>query len=255
VKSFDNTASTIAPGARESSGVPSGSPRLPIKRAEWPRIRDISREGRKCRYVLDLRPHVYGKGSRLYFETLEEAKLRAKELATEHRNRGIEAIDFPTELRVEAAACHALLRPHGITLREAVNHYLAWMKDENHRNAGRSVKECIADYLAVREMHLKTGELSPITIREIRYRMKQFKAAWDEKPIMAITRAMVKEYFDNQQAAGMKPRSRINIRANMSTFFNHCVERGWIDHSPASESKSRSPSTRFRFSPWRKQRR
>ena len=64
--------------------------------------------------MLDLCPHVYGKGSRLYFETLEAAKLRAKELAIEHRNKGVEAIDFPTELRLEAAACHALLKPHDL---------------------------------------------------------------------------------------------------------------------------------------------
>jgi site-specific recombinase XerD len=71
--------------------------------------------------------------------------------------------------------------------------------------------------------------------------MNQFKAAWGEMPIMAITRAIVREYFDNQQAAGMKPRSRMNIRANMTAFFNHCVERGWIDHSPCVRIKIKIP--------------
>lgn len=58
---------------------------------------------------------------------------------------------------------------------------------------------------------------------------------------MAINRPVVKEYFDNQQAAGMKPRSRINVRANMTAFFNHCLERGWIDHSPCVRIKIKVP--------------
>lgn len=150
---------------------------MPLKRDEWPRIRDTRKEGSKSRYVVDLRPHVYGAGSRLYFDNLEAAKLRAKELATEHRNKGVEVIDFPTELRIEAADCIALLRPYGVSLRKAVEHHVKWLKEEQHRTGSRRVSDCIDDYLAAREMQLKTGELSPITFREIRTRMKQLKAA------------------------------------------------------------------------------
>lgn len=230
------------PDARQMGKPAMGADRrMPLKRKEWPRIRETREKSAKSRYMLDLRPHVYGKGSRLYFENLEDAKIKAKQLAIEHRNKGVEAIDFPTELRVEAAACHALLKPHGVSLRQAVDHYLAYLKDENHRNSSRRVRECIDDYLALREMQRKTGELADHTIREIRTRMKQFKAAWGEMPIMAITRPVVKEYFDNQQAVGMKPRSRMNIRANLTSFFNHCLERGWIDHSPCVRIKIKIP--------------
>ncbi|MEI9898105.1 MAG: hypothetical protein WDN28_30680 [Chthoniobacter sp.] len=115
--------------------------RMPLKRKEWPRIRETREKSAKSRYMLDLRPHVYGKGSRLYFENLEDAKIKAKQLAIEHRNKGVEAIDFPTELRVEAAACHALLKPHGGNVRQAVDHNLAYLKDENHRNSSHRVSQ------------------------------------------------------------------------------------------------------------------
>ena len=68
--------------------------KMPLERGNWPRVRDTKPENSKARYVVDLRPHVYGKGSRLYFETLDAATIKAKQLA----------IDFPTDLRVAAAA-------------------------------------------------------------------------------------------------------------------------------------------------------
>jgi hypothetical protein len=230
VKHLDDLAQP-AQRAAEGAVVTEKGRRLPLKRTEWPRIRDTKKAGSKSRYVLDLRPHVYGQGSRLYFENLEDAKIKAKELATEHRNKGVEAIDFPTELRVEAAECNALLKPHGVTLRKAVDHYLAWLKDENHRNSSRRVKECIDDYLALREMQRKTGELASHTIRETRTRMKQFKAAWGDKPIMAITRATVKEYFDNQQAAGMKPRSADSLPTYVEWSKTQSKRPGGVSNS------------------------
>ena len=78
--------------------------KMPLERGNWPRVRDTKRQNSKARYVVDLRPHVYGKGSRLYFETLDAATIKAKQLAIEHRNQGTESIDFPTDLRVAAAA-------------------------------------------------------------------------------------------------------------------------------------------------------
>jgi integrase len=42
---------------------------------------------------------------------------------------------------------------------------------------------------------------------------------------------------NHQQAAGMKPISRINIRGNISAFFNFCIEREWIEQNPCTEIK------------------
>lgn len=211
--------------------------KMPILRKEWPKIRDTKLVGSKGRFVVDLRPHLYEGASRLYFGTYEAAALKAKQLAIEHRNKGTESIEFPTALRVEAAECNAMLRPYGVSLRTAVEHYIRWSRDERHRNESRIVKECIAEYLVAREMHHKSGELSAISLKEIRTRVKQFQAVWGEMPIRTITRRTVTGYLDNQQAAGMKPNSRINIRANMSAFFNFCVEREWIDQSPCVRIK------------------
>ena len=174
--------------------------KMPVKRADWPRIRDTQIKG-KGQFVVDLRPHVYGKGSRLYFPTLEAAQLKAKQLATEHRNKGTESIEFPTALRIEAARCHAMLQPLGVSLQTAVEHYIRWARDEKHRNESRIVKECIADYLAARQTHLATGELSAISMREIRIRLTQIEGVWGALPIRTITPRTVTDHLDNQQAA------------------------------------------------------
>ena len=211
--------------------------KMPLERDNWPRVRDTKRENSKGRYVVDLRPHVYGKGSRLYFETLDAATIKAKQLAIEHKNQGTESLDFPTHLRVEAAACHALLKPLGVSLTTAVHHFIKWSRDEKHRNESRLMKDCIAEYLKSREADVASKELSWSAIREIRHRMRQFTEAWGEMPIRAVTRKTLTDFLDGQQAAGMKPLSRVNIRAKMSCLFNYCVEREWIEQSPCVKIK------------------
>ena len=231
---------SIAPMKTEFAAMAGKKRKLALKREEWPRIRDTKKDG-KSRYVLDLRPHVYGNGSRLYFETLERAKAQAVQLAIEHKNRGTESLNFSTALRMEAIECDAKLKPLGYTLRQATDHFLKWVHDQKRRSESRLFEDCITEYLAAREADVKSKELSPLSLREIRTRMSQFKAAWAGLPIMGITRPMVRQYLDSLQAAGMMPLSRVNVRANMSGFFNFCVRREWIDHSPCTGIKIKVP--------------
>ena len=120
-------AQTVAPSKKVMT---SKRHKMPLRRKEWPRIRDTNDKGSKARFVVDLRPRVYGEGSRRYFATYEEAAAAAKQLAIEHENKGTESIGFSTELRVEAAACAAMLKPLGVSLTTAVAHYIKWSRDE-----------------------------------------------------------------------------------------------------------------------------
>ena len=75
-----------------------------------------------------------------------------------------------------------MLKPLGVSLTTAVEHFIKWSRDETHRNESRLVKDCIADFLAARELDVKSKELSPISMREIRGRMNQFAARTYREP-------------------------------------------------------------------------
>src|SRR5438093_1069794 len=75
-----NTHAISDASAAQKTVIAGSQRKLPVKGADWPRIRD-TKATRGRRYVVDLRPVKYGPGSRLYFETLDDPKLKAKELA------------------------------------------------------------------------------------------------------------------------------------------------------------------------------
>ncbi len=207
--------------------------KLPLKREDWPRIRDTKIPG-KSRYVVDLRPHVYGKGSRLYFEALDAAKLKAKQFATEHLNKGIESIQFSSDLRIEAIECVKLLEPYGRRLREAVQHYVDFLETEKKLHASLNVTHCIDEYIKARQLEVDRGDFAPLSMVEVKNRMAQFKVAWGTMPIMAVTRRVVEDYLNSIPLAA---RTRRNIRATMSTLFNFCVAKEWIDVNPVAAFK------------------
>jgi len=212
--------------------------KLPLKRDTWPVIRDRpNMAGTKSRFMVDLRPRVKGKGSRLYFATLEEAKQKAKDLAFQHANQGKEALHFPTELRIEAMECTALLEPFGVSLREAVQHYVKWAGEHRQRSESRSMNDCFADFMAACELDMTLGEISKLTYHGVRKRINQLKAIWSDTPIMAVSRQDVLQHLDDLKLSGKSARTRINTRAVLSKFFNFTVEKGWIAHSPCAGIK------------------
>jgi integrase len=217
--------------------------KLPVKRDDWPRIRDTKATKGK-RYVVDLRPVKYGPGSRLYFATLDDAKLKAKQLAVEHTNKGTESIQFPSDLRIEAADCAKRLLPYGKRLQDAVDHYVKFLETERARIESLRVADCIDKYLAARELELQRGDLSEISMREVRGRMKQFKAAWGDLPIMAITRHTITDYLNSIPHTA---RTRVNVRARMSKLFSYCVQKEWIDVNPVTAVEVKAKTSEVRI--------
>src|SRR5438045_2937786 len=81
------------------------------------------------RFVVNTRTN--GKRSRQFFETKKTAESFAQKKDIELLNGGLEAVNFPTALRVEALDCIESLRPFGKTLRDAVKFYLPHLKATN----------------------------------------------------------------------------------------------------------------------------
>src|SRR5437667_1075592 len=113
----DKRGVRVAPGCVELRPVDKQL-KNPLARTAWPPIRDLGPRIKK-RYLVDFRPH-----GRRYFQRVGEARAFADTIAAEAKKTGLEALKFPTELRVAALQAQARLRPGGKTLSQAVDTHI-----------------------------------------------------------------------------------------------------------------------------------
>lgn len=202
----------------------SKTPKYPVVRKEWPRIRDL-RSSSMNSFMVDPRPH----SRREYFVKLAEAKTRADQLATERLNRGTEALSFSTENRVMAVECLEKLRPFGKSLREAVDHFVTWLKDEQAKQESLLVSECLFQYQIARQADHDRKELAHRSLQEIKQWVKRLTVAFGSRHIAEVTPDAVETYLNSFPGSA---RTRVNVRLRMSTFFNFCKTKGWIAQNP-----------------------
>src|SRR5262245_26213128 len=69
-----------------------------------------------------------GKRKRSFFETKEAADSFASFKNVERKRNGIAHSEFPEKLRIMAQEAAEQLQPFGKTIREAVQHYVAYLK-------------------------------------------------------------------------------------------------------------------------------
>ncbi len=202
-----------------------------LRRTEWPRIRDLRPTGRDL-FVVDARPH----GKKEYFALLRDAKTRAEQLALERDNKGVEAIGFPTEARVMARECMDRLAPFGKTLRDATDHYTAFLERERLRVESRTVEAAVAAYLEAREADVTRGDFAAGSLREARNRLKGFVAANGAQPVGSMTTEAIVTYLDSMRIGA---RTWLNVKLRLSTFFAFCKKKHWIEHNPCADAKTK----------------
>src|SRR5688572_24414409 len=89
------------------------------KKQEWPFIRFAKKENA---WKVDARTRTGG--SRRFFTTKGEAETFAAQCRTKRNNDGVEAFKFDERQRAEYGECLETLAPFGVSLREAVAHYV-----------------------------------------------------------------------------------------------------------------------------------
>jgi integrase len=207
----------------------------PLLRTQFPKIRDLGPTVKR-RFLVDGR--INGWGKREYFQRIGEARTRADQIATEKDNRGAEALSFSTEDRVMAVDCTERLRPFGKTLREATDHYVAWLKEQAQRKESPLVSEVVAQYLDQRKRDFERGDLAELSFFEIRHRARRLAADLGGLRITELDGPKVKTYVDSFPVSA---RTRANIRLRLSKLFSFCIERGWINQNPCASLKVRVP--------------
>ena len=164
-----------------------------------------------------------GKRARRFFETKKEAETFVRLKTVERGNQGREGAEFPSWLRIMAGECNDLLAPHGKTIRDAVNHYLGFLK-----SSARSCTtvELVAELLAAK---LSDGGSKPY-LKDLRLRLGRFADAFNGKPVATITGAEIDDWL---RALKLSPVTRNNFRRLLVVAFNFAVQRGYALSNPA----------------------
>ena len=92
-------------------------------RKTWPKVRLVTIKAQTF-YRVDAR-RTGTSGRQETFKSQKEAEKRAGEIAVEFGINGKEGLSFPAELRGMALTADRLLKPHGKTIMQAAEFYVA----------------------------------------------------------------------------------------------------------------------------------
>ena len=158
---------------------------------------------------------------RLSWETEDKAKKHVEEKATEEKNHGLAAYDFPHEERVEIKKVTEKLPP-GVLLVDLLNFY----KRHNPDSEGVSLKDGHARWMAAQEK----DEMRPTTIRQNKQRGSVFVGAMGpDTPCAAVTPDRVRRFIEGRKCGKA---TRKSWEKTLRAFFSYAVEMKWCDTNP-----------------------
>jgi integrase len=186
------------------------------KARSWP-------DGRaRFHWVVDLRR--YGKGSRLFFDTEEEARMTAKIEANKLMNEGLRASQVEPGLREEAIRCQELLKGCGVSLTDAVGFYLK----NAPRKGSKTLQEAVELFLASRVK--KVNRDRSVATYKSHLEALITGLMCGHPLIHEVTTQKIEKYFEGKKLA---PKTINNHLGTLKTFFEFCLKHEWCAQNPA----------------------
>jgi integrase len=201
-----------------------------ILRKQWPRVRWQFNHGRR-QVIVDARPT----GRREFWNTPAEALASAEAIARQRANEG--AASFaelePAERR-DAAEALSLLNGRG-TLLDAARAFVTAAEYQERQAHVPTVSEAINAYLTAKRQEEACGELSRLTMRELRGKMRLIGAAFGERKVTELDEAAIRDFL---RKLPQRPRTKHNIKTKLGQFLNFCRREGkWIQSNPIESVK------------------
>ena len=173
-----------------------------------------------------------GELKRRFFRTIGEAKTFAQQRETELLDQGREALNFPSEARVEALECQKLLAPFGKRLRDAATFYAAHLKQSS---ASCTVASAFAEYYSKKV----SAGVSRNYLNHLRSIIgRGFVGSLpSERLVSEITEVECEAWIDSNPK--LSNRSRNAKLKHLSAFFNWCKNRKLCAENPTREIEFR----------------
>jgi integrase len=167
-----------------------------------------------------------GRRKRKFFTTKRDAENFTRNRTLAFQAQGREGAEFPSWLRVMADECNVRLEPHGKTLKDATDHFIAFL-DASAKSG--TVAEIVAELLKAKE----TDGASPRHLRDLRDRLTRFGQSFGEQNAATVSTAQIDDWL---RALELSPQSRNNYRTVINNLFNFAVSRGYAVANPVERT-------------------
>jgi Site-specific recombinase XerD len=186
------------------------------------------------RYRNAARPHLQwsvnfrqdGKSSRRFFEKKIDAENFARAKNSERMRDGLRGANFSTALRVMATEADEQLKPFGATIREAVQHFVAYLKTSAN---SRSAVELVQKLLAAKE----ADGASKRHLDDMRSRLTIFADAFDGKQVSTFTSSEIDRWLRSLTVSSV---TRNHYRRLIVLAFNFAMQSGLAIENPAAKT-------------------
>ena len=168
-----------------------------------------------------------GKRVRKFFSSKIEAQTFVQQKNIAFQNQGREGIEFPSWLRIMAGECNELLEPHNKTIRDATEHYLAYLK--------AAAKSCTVSELSAQMQAAKKADgVSTSHLHDLKCRLKRLCADFGDKNVATISTRQIDEWLRDLNLA---PQGRNNYRSAIRSMFNFAIKRNYATTNPAANTE------------------
>lgn len=159
------------------------------------------------------------------FSSAEEARTFSKLKATERINHGAAGVSMDEQVRGDALAALEILRPLGLTLREAA---LQIAKSRELTARSETVTNSIASLLDAKS----ADNLRPRYLKDLRNRLTRFAKVFGERKLADITPVEIDQWL---RTLCLGPLGRNTFRSRLSVLFEYGRQCGWTNTNPVAE--------------------
>jgi integrase len=174
---------------------------------------------------------VAGKRVRRYFETAKEAEKELKEIKTKLANEGKDALNMSHSLRVMATEGEKALLPFGKTVRDAVNHYVAYLQQTQK---SITVDALITEYMSMQ----KSRNRSHRHLKDLENRYQRFSQSFGGRTVSDITSKEVEQWLIS---LGQSPVSFNNFRERIGFLFGFAIKNEYLVRNPLDHRIEKMP--------------
>jgi len=190
------------------------------------------------RYKCVVRGRLNGKYVRKYFAKRTDAATWAETKNIEALNQGVEHVDFPTDLRMQATLAAKLLKPHGVSLIDAVRIAMPIIAQ---RAKSLPVKEAFERFMDDYRLHggPKKAISSASYLDYLHDMLTPFVKFCGEHLVADVGIAEIEEFLSSRKKAGAVTRQSY-IRA-ISAFYSWCVRASLRLENPLAKLRKKLP--------------
>ena len=168
-----------------------------------------------------------GKVRQKYFYKEPEADQFIQQVVDAHQREGQQAFLLNFEQRFEAVKCLQRLEPFGISLMDAVEHYIT---QHGAKISGKTVAHVTEEFLK----SCRRGNLKPRSIVQYESDLSVFGEAFGDSQLVAITREDLEEWLDESDWAA---RTKCNKLTTLTTYYTFAIEKGFCNLNPVTNIK------------------